>query len=64
MVKNMKKLPIYYCACCKNCKYRDKTKSLFDGGLVLSCADINGIGMSTIIPNVLYVINWCKISRT
>jgi hypothetical protein len=60
-----KKLPIYYCKCCKKCKHRDrsKMKSLFDDSYVVYCADINGLGIKTIIPNVFYVIDWCKLCR-
>ena len=60
-----KRFPIYYCKCCKKCRYRDKNKmkSLFDDGYVVSCADINGLGITTIIPKVFYVIDWCKISK-
>ena len=58
-----KKLPIYYCKCCKKCKRRDisKMKSLFDASYVVHCADINGLGMTTIIPNIFYVVYWCKL---
>ena len=60
----MIEFPIYYCRCCKKCRYRDKTKSLFDDrGLVLSCADINGIWIRTLIPNVFYIIDGCKLRR-
>lgn len=58
----MIKLPIYHCKCCKGCRRRDKEmKSLFDAEYLVKCADINGIGMTTIIPNVFYVIDWCKL---
>lgn len=65
MVNDMKKLPIYYCKCCKKCKYRDKDKmkSLFDDKYLVNCADINGLSTVTIIPNVFYVIDWCKICK-
>ena len=58
----MKKFPIYYCKCCKKCRYKNKNKmkSHFDDDYLLYCADANGIGIVTIIPNILYVINWCK----
>ena len=61
----MNKFPIYYCKCCKKCKYRDKDKmkSLFNDEYLVNCADINGIGITTIIPNILYIIDWCKISK-
>lgn len=36
---------------------------LFDDDYLANCADINGIGITTIIPNVFYIIDWCKISR-
>ena len=36
-------------------------KSLFDDDYLTNCADINGIGITTIIPNVFYIINWCKL---
>ena len=65
MVNKMKKFPIYYCKCCKKCKYRDKDKmkSLFDDEYLVNCADINGLGITRIIPNVFYVIDWCKICK-
>lgn len=61
----MSKLPFYYCKCCKKCKYRnkDKMKSLFNDEYLVNCADINGIGITTIIPNILYIIYWCKVSK-
>ena len=61
----MKILPIYYCQCCKNCVHRDKyeMKSLFNVDYLVHCADINGLGMTKIIPNVFHVIDWCKISE-
>lgn len=60
----MRKFPIYYCKCCKKCRFRDKEmKSLFDDDYLANCADINGIGITTIIPNVFYIIDWCKIRR-
>ena len=58
----MRKFPIYYCKCCKGCKRRDKEmKSLFNDDYLVNCTDINGIGITTIIPNVFYIINWCKL---
>ena len=60
----MKKLPLYYCKCCKKCRYRNKEmKSLFDDKYLVNCADINGIGTTPIIPNLLYVIDWCKVRK-
>lgn len=38
-------------------------KSLFDDSYVVYCADINGLGITTIIPKILYVVDWCKISK-
>ena len=61
----MKTFPIYYCKCCKKCRYRDKSKMkhLFNDKYLVDCADINGIAIITIIPNIFYIINWCKISK-
>lgn len=54
-------LPLYYCQCCMGCKYRSASmKTLFDDSWLDKCADTNGINIVTIIPKVLYVINWCK----
>lgn len=59
-----KTFPLYYCHCCKNCKYRDKNmKSLFNDWWLVKCADINGINIRVIIPRILYVIDWCKIKK-
>lgn len=56
--------PLYYCRCCKNCKYRSENmKSLFQDQWLLVCADINGVGIITIIPKILYVIDWCKLRK-
>ena len=64
-MKHKFKFPIYYCSCCKKCKYRDrsKMKSLFDDSYVVYCADINGLNIVPIIPGIFYIINWCKISK-
>ena len=58
-------IPIYYCKCCKKCQYRDKDnmKSLFNEQYVINCADTNGLGVTTIIPNIFYIIDWCKIAK-
>lgn len=64
LARQRKIFPIYYCRCCRKCKYRSKTKSLFDESDLVLCADINGISIITIIPKVFYVINWCKLQKT
>lgn len=56
--------PITYCHCCRKCKYRDKTKSLFDTSIVADCVNINDIGAIEPIPKLFYVINWCKSQET
>jgi len=38
-------------------------KSLFDDKYLVNCADINGLGITEIIPNILYVVDWCKICK-
>ena len=59
-----KRFPIYYCRCCRKCKCRDKTKSLFDDMQCLcKYCDFNGLGIITIIPKIFYVINWCKLQK-
>ena len=59
-----KVLPLYYCRCCKNCKNRNNNmKSLFNDNWLVNCADINGIDIITIIPRILYVVNWCKMKN-
>ena len=59
----MKKAPIFvYCAACKNCKRR-KFKSLFDDKAMLDCCDINGISVKTIIPVILWAVDWCKLCK-
>ena len=60
-----KRFPIYYCKCCKNCKFRNKNKmkSLFDDKYLINCADINGLSIAPIIPGIFYVIYWCKIRK-
>lgn len=61
----MKIFPIYYCRCCKKCRLRnrDKMKSLFFDKYLVNCADINGFGITTIIPKIFYVIDWCERAR-
>ena len=60
-MKKKKKLPLFiYCAACRTCKYR-KFENLFDYKSMLDCADCNGINVQTLIPFVLWRVNWCKL---
>lgn len=64
--KNMRKIfPICYYKCCKGCKYNNLPTSLWDDRHLFWCnrADHNGIGIKSIIPNILYVVDWCKIRK-
>lgn len=55
-----KKTPLYiYCAECRTCARRN-FKSLFDYKSMLDCADCNGLSVKTVIPFVLWKIDWCK----
>ena len=53
--------PIAYCSCCRNCKYRNNLKSLFDVEGFATCADINGVELTAIVPNIFYIVDWCKL---
>lgn len=56
-----KRFPLFiYCAACRTCKYR-KFKNLFDCKSMLDCADCNGLSIQTIIPFVLWRVDWCKL---
>lgn len=57
----MRVLPIYFCKCCIRCNNGGKKKHIFTAKHIWDCADINGMAMSEIIPNVLYVLEWCKL---
>ena len=57
-----KKLPLVYCAACRKCKRRDpEWKNLFDTWYLVRCTDINGTHIRTIIPGVLWCVDWCKV---
>lgn len=58
------RLPLLYCQCCKNCKFRNpQHKNLFNGKYLFDCINPNDVGISTIIPGVLWVADWCKVAR-
>lgn len=56
------KFPLIYCRACKNCKHRNpEWKNLFDTWHFVRCTDVNGTHIKTIIPFILWSVDWCKI---
>ena len=55
-----KKFLFVYCGACRTCRYR-RFKNLFDFKSMLDCADCNGLSIQTIIPFILWRVNWCKL---
>lgn len=56
------KFPLVYCKVCRKCKNRDKEwKNLFDTDYLVKCCDINGTHIKTIIPGILWHVDWCKL---
>lgn len=63
-MKNQKrfKLPLIYCGVCRNCKNRNKNwKNLFNTYHYVRCGDVNGTHIRTIIPGILWCVDWCKL---
>ena len=62
-MKRKKLFPLFiYCAACRTCRHR-QFKNLFDCKSMLDCADCNGLSVQTIIPFVLWRVDWCKLYR-
>lgn len=56
------KLPLIYCLICRKCANRDKEwKNLFDTYYYVHCGDINGTHIRTIVPGLLWIVDWCKL---
>lgn len=56
------KFPLIYCRVCKNCKNRNSEwRNLFDTWHFVRCTDINGTHIKTVIPFILWSVDWCKI---
>ena len=56
------KLPLIYCRACKNCENRNpEWKNLFNTWYFVRCTDINGTHIKTVIPFILWSVDWCKI---
>lgn len=58
-MKKKKLFPLFvYCAACRTCRHR--WFKIFDDKSMLACADCNGLSVKTVIPFVLWKIDWCK----
>lgn len=56
------KLPLIYCKACKKCECRNpEWKNLFDTWYFVRCTDVNGTHIKTVIPGVLWCVDWCKL---
>lgn len=62
-ILNKLRAPVFlYRQCCKTCKY--KQSHLFDmHEFVNCCADINGTFITTVVPWLLWKVNWCKLYK-
>ena len=55
--------PLVYCAVCRKCKNRT-WKNLFSIYHLVTCGDINGMHIKTIIPGILWCVDCCKLRYT
>lgn len=54
--------PLIYCWRCRKCVNRcNEWKNLFDTDYFVRCTDVNGTHIRTIIPRLLWVVDWCKL---
>lgn len=61
-MKKKIKLPLIYCGICRRYKNRNRQwKNLFDTDYYVQCCDINGAHIKTIIPGILWCVDWCKL---